>query len=166
MDGRRRGSAGPDRKINNSIRKSLHIAEGNMTLHTHLQIVGVLLLTLGSGHFFFGRYFGWNEELASLSLLTRQVFFVHSFFIALILVLLGICSVFYADTLLTPNALSPALLAGIVVFWVSRLLVQLFVYDSRIWRGRRFYTAMHIVFSLMWTYFVATYSAALLTVWQ
>jgi hypothetical protein len=137
-----------------------------MTLHTHLQIVGVLLLTLGSGHFFFGRYFGWNEELASLSLLTRQVFFVHSFFIALILALLGICSVFYADTLLTPNALSPVLLAGIVVFWVSRLLVQLFVYDSRIWRGRRFYTAMHIVFSLMWTYFVATYSAALLTVWQ
>ena len=82
-----------------------------------------------------------------------------------ILVLLGIGSVFYADTLLTPNALSPVLLAGIVVFWICRLLVQFFVYDSRIWRGRRFYTAMHIVFSLMWTYFVATYSAALLTVW-
>ena len=80
--------------------------------------------------------------------------------------LLGICSVFYADTLLTPSALSPVLLGGIVVFWVSRLLVQLFVYDSRIWRGRGFYTAMHIVFSLMWTYFVATYSAALLTVWH
>src|SRR5262249_25391840 len=142
MDGRSRGAAGPKRKINNSIRKSLHITEGNMTLHTHLQIVGVLLLALGSGHFFFGRYFGWNEELASLSLLTRQVFFVLSFFIALILVLLGICSVFYADTLLKPNALSPVLLAGIVVFWVSRLLVQLFVYDSRIWRGRRFHTAM------------------------
>jgi hypothetical protein len=137
-----------------------------MTLRIHIQIVGVLLLALGTAHVFFGRYFGWKQELASLSLLTRQVFIVHCFFIALLLVLLGICSLFYTDTLLAPNALSRVLLVGLVVFWLSRLLVQLFIYDSRIWRGRQFYTAMHIAFSLMWTYFVATYSAALLTVWQ
>ena len=100
-----------------------------------------------------------------MSLMTRQVFIVHCFFIALMLVLLGICSAFYADTLLAPNDLSRVLVAGMVVFWLSRLLVQLFVYDPKIWRGRRFYTAMHVLFSLMWTYFVATYSAALLTVW-
>ena len=137
-----------------------------MTLRIHIQFVGALLLALGTAHIFFGRYFGWKQELASLSLLTRQVFIVHSFFIALVLALLGICSLFYADTLLVPNPLSRMLLAGIVVFWLSRLLFQLFVYDSKIWRGRRFYTAMHIIFSLMWTYFVATYSAALLSVWQ
>src|SRR5262245_64750828 len=110
-----------------------------MTLHSHLQIVGVLLLALGSGHVFFGRYFGWNEELASLSLLTRQVFIVHSFFIALILVLLGICSVFYADTLLTPNALSPVVLAGIVVFWICRLLFVFFVFVFSFCGGWLFY---------------------------
>jgi len=137
-----------------------------MTLRIHIEAVGVLMLLLGTAHMFFGRYFGWHQELASLSLFTRQVFIVHCFFIALILVLLGVCSVFYADTLLSPNTLSRVLLVGIVVFWLARLLIQLFVYDSKIWRGRRFYTAMHIVFSLMWTYFVATYSAALLTVWQ
>jgi hypothetical protein len=137
-----------------------------MTLRIHIQTVGALMMLLGTAHIFFGRYFGWRDELASLSLLTRQVFIVHCFFIALILVLLGICSLFYADTLLAPNDLSRLLLAGIVVFWLSRLLIQLFVFDSRIWRGRRFYAAMHIVFSLMWTYFVAIYSAALLMMWQ
>ena len=137
-----------------------------MTLRTHIQVVGMLMLALGTAHVFFGHYFGWKKELASLSLLTRQVFIVHCFFIALILMLLGICSLFYADTLLAPNALSRVLLAGIVVFWLCRLVVQLFVYDSKIWKGRRFYTAMHIVFSLMWTYFVATYSAAWLAVWR
>src|SRR5262245_65001061 len=129
-----------------------------MTLRIHIQIVGVLLLALGTTHVFFGRYFGWKEELATLSLLTRQVFIVHCFFIALILMLLGICSLFYADTLLAPNALSRVLLAGIVVFWLCRLVVQLFVYDSKIWKGRRFYTEIHIVFFLIFTYFVFYFS--------
>ncbi|HEY6986908.1 MAG TPA: hypothetical protein VH369_00915 [Bryobacteraceae bacterium] len=36
-----------------------------------------------------------------------------------------------------------------------------FVYDSAIWRGHRFYTFMHVVFSMFWTYLVLIYGAAL-----
>jgi hypothetical protein len=54
-----------------------------MTLSMHLRIVGILLVLLGLSHVFFNRYFGWERELADVSLLTRQIFFVHSFFIGL-----------------------------------------------------------------------------------
>ncbi len=131
-----------------------------MTLHVHVQIVGAMLLLLSVANLFFSRYFGWKKELASLSLLTRQVFQVHCFFIALVLMLLGVCSLFYTDTLLEPGPLSRVLLAGVVLFWLCRLLIQFFVYDAAIWRGNRFYTFMHVVFSVLWIYVVITYGVA------
>lgn len=54
-----------------------------MTLCVHLRVVGVLLVLLGLSHALFNRYFGWAQELAGVSLLTRKIFFVHTFFIAL-----------------------------------------------------------------------------------
>jgi hypothetical protein len=136
-----------------------------MTLHLHLQIVGTLLTGLGLSHLFFNRIFGWDRELAAVSLLTRRVFFVHTFFIGLGVVMAGAGSMFYASALLEPSPLSRALLAGCVVFWFCRLVTQFFVYDQEIWRGRRFYTAMHILFSMLWIYVVATYGLALRSVW-
>jgi hypothetical protein len=136
-----------------------------MTLHLHIQIVGALLLSLGIAHSLFSRYFGWKKELLSLSLLTRRIFLAHNFFIALILAMLGICSLFYTDALLDPTPLSRVLLAGIVAFWLCRLAIQFFVYDSAIWRGRPFYTFMHVAFSLFWAYVAIAYSLALRQVW-
>ena len=137
-----------------------------MTLTLHLQIVGVLLVILGLSHWFFNRYFGWQRELASISLLTRQVFFVHTFFIGLGVVMVGLVSFLYTNALLRPNSLSCAILAGMTTFWLCRLLVQLFVYDAAIWRGKPFWTLMHLVFSALWIYVTATYATALVSVWR
>ena len=135
-----------------------------MNLSMHLQIVGVLLVLLGVSHTFFNRYFGWGQELASISLFTRRVFYVHTFFIAFGVVLAGAVSFFYADALLRPGALSRAILAGMAAFWLCRLLAQFFAYDSAIWRGDRFRTRMHIAFAALWTYVTGTYALALVTV--
>ena len=77
-----------------------------MSLSIHLQIVGVLLVLLGLSHAFFNWYFGWEQELAAVSLLTRRIFFVHTFFIGLGVVLAGAGSLFYTDALLRPGDLS------------------------------------------------------------
>ena len=137
-----------------------------MNLHAHLQIAGALLLFLSAAHGGFSRYFGWKQELGRLSPLTRQMFLVHTFFIALVVALLGGLSLFCTDALLTPGPLSRAVLAGIFVFWLFRLAVQWFVYSPAIWRGRRFYTFMHCVFSAFWIYAVLAYGLALQSVWK
>jgi hypothetical protein len=136
-----------------------------MTLAMNMRIVGILLVLLGVSHAFFSRYFGWERELAEVSLLTRQIFFVHSFFIALGVGLGGAGSFLCADALLRPGSLSRALLAGMTFFWLCRLLAQFFAYDARIWRGDRFRTVMHAAFSVLWIYVTATYGIALATVW-
>ena len=137
-----------------------------MTLYLNLQIVGALLMLLGLSHIFFNRFFGWEQELAGVSLLTRRVFFVHNFFIGLVVVLFGAASFFCANALLRPGTLSRAILAGMATFWLCRLLVQFVAYDSAIWRGDRFRTFMHIACSLLWCYVTTTYGIAFLTVWK
>ncbi len=136
-----------------------------MTLAIHLQLVGALLVFLGLSHAFFNRYFGWEQELAGISLLTRRIFYVHNFFIALGVTMAGTVSLIYARTLLIPSALSCAVLAGMAAFWLCRLLAQFFAYDRAIWRGDRFRTFMHVVFSMLWCYVTATYGVALINVW-
>lgn len=137
-----------------------------MTIDFQLKLAGALLVVLGLAHSHFGRYFKWEKELARLSLLTRQIFQVHCFFISLSIILLGGCTLFYTDALLRSGGLSRIVLTNIVVFWGIRLVCQLFVYDAAIWRGHRFYTCMHVVFCVFWTYIVFTYGAALRIAWR
>ena len=137
-----------------------------MNLSVHLEIVGALLVILGVSHAFFNRHFGWTRELASVSLLTRRIFFVHTFFIGLGVVLAGAGSFLYANDLLRPSPLGRATLAGMTVFWFCRLLAQFFAYESVIWRGNRFRTGMHVAFSLLWLYVTAIYAIALCITWN
>lgn len=137
-----------------------------MNLIINLRVVGGLLLLLGVSHTFFNRYFGWAHEMQRVSLLTRQIFYVHTFFIGLAVALAGAGSLLYADALVHPGTLSRAILTGLLAFWLCRLLAQFVAYDSSIWRGNRFRTVMHVSFSLLWCYVTATYGIALMKVWN
>jgi len=137
-----------------------------MILEINLKIVGALLVVLGIAHGAFNKRFEWKTELARLSLFNRQMFLVHCFFIALTLVLMGGVTLFYTDALLQPAPLSRVVLVAVVIFWICRLFIQFFVYDSMLWRGNRFNTWMHVLFSLFWTYVVLTYFFAAKRVWH
>lgn len=130
---------------------------------TLLRLAGVLLLLLAAVNLYVPKRFAWADELQRLSLLNRQIFVVHAGFIVLMILLMAALTLALPRDLMAPSRLSRALLAGMGLFWLVRLLVQWFVYDSRIWRGHRFYTAMHYVFTAVWIYFSATFAFAL---WQ
>lgn len=121
-------------------------------METHLKIVGVVLIGLALSHAFFPRHFRWKEELGSLSLLTRQIMYVHTLFIALVVFLMGILCITSADQL-TSTTLGKRVSLGMGIFWITRLLVQFFGYSSELWKGKRFETGVHIVFSVLWVYF-------------
>ena len=127
-------------------------------METHLKIIGVLLIGLALSHAFFPRHFRWKEELVSLSLLTRQIMYVHTLFIALVVFLMGLLCVTSADQL-TGTMLGKRVSLGMGVFWITRLLVQFFGYSSELWKGKRFETGVHIVFSALWIYFSAIFVA-------
>ncbi|HTC95648.1 MAG TPA: hypothetical protein VK699_19550 [Terriglobales bacterium] len=137
-----------------------------MTLELNLRIVGAMLITLGLAHGAYGKRFNWKTDLAKLSLLNRQIFIVHCFFISLTLVLMGGITLFYTGALLEPTGLSRVGLMAVIVFWLCRLFIQFFVYDPALWRGNKFNTRMHVLFSAIWVYVVLTYFFAAKHVWQ
>ncbi len=123
----------------------------------HLRIAGALQILLALLHLAFPRRFQWKEELARLSPLNRQIFMVHTFFICVVLVLFGALSLLAPETLLEPTRLARLVLGGIATFWGLRLLCQWFVYDASLWRGQRFNTVMHVLFTLLWLYLTVVY---------
>jgi hypothetical protein len=132
-----------------------------MYLSLHLKIVGISLLLLSLAHAFFARRFNWGEELKRLSLLNRQIFLVHCFFIALILAMFGLLALVFTEALLERTALARIVLGGLLTFFLTRLVIQFCVYDASLWRGDRFNTRVHVFFSFLWAYYAAVFGWAL-----
>jgi hypothetical protein len=126
----------------------------------HLRIAGALQIALAILHVFFPRRFNWKEELGRLSLLNRQIFLVHTIYIALVLMLIGALSLIAPRALLDPTPLARFVLAGFTLFWGLRLVFQWVVYDRSLWRGNRFNTLMHWLFTALWMYLSFVYALA------
>jgi len=130
-------------------------------LSLSLRIAGLVILALAAAYPIYPRYFRWREELQAVSLLTRQIFFVHCGFIVLLLVLQGILLVAAPDALLDASTAALALLVGMTAFWVYRLVAQLFIYDRKLWVGHRLNTVVHVVFTAIWCYLSGVFGWAL-----
>lgn len=120
-------------------------------MELHLKIIGCLLITLALVHIIFPKYFHWDRELSSLSVINRQMMKVHTFFIALTVFLMGVLC-WAGSTELVETNFGKKISLGLGIFWIIRLVIQFFGYSATLWKGKRFETAVHIVFSLLWTY--------------
>lgn len=129
-------------------------------MELHLQIIGVVLIVLALIHIVFPRYFNWKMELSTLSIINRQLMYVHAFFIALIVLLMGLLCLTSANELVHTN-FGKRVSLGLAIFWIARLCIQFFGYSSKTWKGKKIETFVHIVFSMLWIYistvFVLTY---------
>lgn len=129
-------------------------------MELHLKITGVLLMILGSIHVIFPRYFKWRAELGLVSDINRQMMYVHAFFIAFIVFLMGLlCLTSSAD--LVTTAFGRRISLSLCIFWAARLLIQFFGYSSSLWKGKTFETTVHFLLSILWIYlscvFLLTY---------
>jgi hypothetical protein len=134
------------------------------TLLIHLRIVGLVMASLVAVNLIVPSRFHWREEMARLSLANRQIFQAHGIFLVLTLALISMLLLTSADTLLEPTRLSRAVLAGLTIFWGLRMLMQWFFYSPELWRGHRFNSVMHCVFSMVWIYVTSVFAASLWTV--
>lgn len=125
-------------------------------MELHLNLIGFSLVGLAFVHIGFPARFEWKKELQDVSLINRQMMYIHTLFIGLMLLLVGIlCLTSASDLVQTP--LGKRVCAGLSIFWGIRLYVQFFGYSSKLWRGKTFETVMHIVFSVYWSYLTAVF---------
>ena len=120
-------------------------------MELHIKIIGTLLIVLALFHIIFPKYFNWQKELSSLSLINRQVMYVHTFFIAFGVFLMGLLCVTSSSELIETN-LGRKIVLGLGVFWTIRLVIQFFGYSPKLWRGKTFETIVHVLFSAFWGY--------------
>jgi hypothetical protein len=126
-------------------------------MELHLKIIGIILIVLAVIHIGFPRYFKWEQELRPLSTMNRQMMYVHSFFIALIVLLMGILCLTSANELIE-TTLGKRICLGLGIFWITRFFIQFFGYSATVWKGKVFETAIHILFSIFWIYLSIIFS--------
>jgi hypothetical protein len=68
-------------------------------------------------HLIFPKYFNWKEELKSLSLINKQMMTIHTFFIALVVFLMGLLCLTSATELIETR-LGKTISLGLGIFWV------------------------------------------------
>jgi hypothetical protein len=130
-------------------------------MELHLKLIGGLLILLAMAHIAFPRYFNWKEDMAGITMINRQMMYIHTFFIGLVVLLIGILCLTLTDELLNTR-LGKYILFGLFIFWGCRLLIQFIGYSSKLWKGKRLETLMHILFSITWTYLTIVF---LITYW-
>jgi hypothetical protein len=125
-------------------------------MELHLKLIGVILIVLAFVHVIFPRYFNWKTELKSLSLINNQMMYVHTFFVAIVVFLMGILCIYCTSDIIYTK-LGKQLSFGLFVFWGLRLIFQFFVYSSKLWKGKMLETVIHIIFSILWIYFTTVF---------
>jgi hypothetical protein len=125
-------------------------------MEIHFKIIGILFMLLALIHIGFPKRFNWAQELPSLSLMNRQMMVIHTMFIGLTVFLMGaLC--FLCSTELVTSTFGKKISIGLSIFWLVRLFTQFFGYSTELWKGKKFETWMHILFSLFWIYICAVF---------
>ncbi|AOW20540.1 hypothetical protein [Urechidicola croceus] len=122
-------------------------------MYIHLKIIGVLLMALALIHVIFPKYFNWKEEQSHLSLINKQMMNSHTFFVAFTVFLMGFLC-FTSSSEIIETQLGNRLALGLGIFWMIRLIFQLFIYSPKLWRGKVFETIVHVIFTFFWGYMV------------
>ena len=120
----------------------------------------VQLLILGA-NFVLPKKLSCRENLARVSPMIREVFIVHWVYIVLVLGIFASLSFWFAPELAGASRLGRYLSAVIAVFWLLRVPIQLFFYDSELRRLNRF---GDVVFLIAFSYLGVVFSVAALGV--
>lgn len=114
------------------------------------------LLLAGAGQLFIAglgsaipRILKWQDVIAAMPLLVREVFWIHTWFISLTCAFFGILTLRFAGELAAgPSAPLRWLAGGIALFWGIRASLQWLYYSHSHWRGNTARTIIH------WTLFI------------
>ena len=134
------------------------------------QLLEIGLLTAGAGqlaiailNLWLVQLLKWEQDVAAMSVLVREVFQVHKIFITITVGLFGVWTLLFAGEMAyEPTRMAKALAAGIGLFWGIRTLLQVTYYSASHWKGKPKETAVHFTLLLVYGGMACTYG---LVVW-
>lgn len=72
----------------------------------------------------------WRRDLKKLDRLSQQIVWAHGLFIVMVIIGFGTASLVLPNELAAGTPLARALCGFIALFWLARLVVQLFFFDA------------------------------------
>lgn len=122
---------------------------------------GAVQLAILAANFVMPRKLHCRENLVRVSPMIRHVFIVHWIYILAILAIFSALCFWFAPELAGGSRLGHFLSAAIALFWLPRIPIQLFVYDSEL---RRRHRLGDVAMLLAITFLVVVFGAAALGV--
>ena len=129
-----------------------------------LRIAGAGLILLSLLHVPIGRHLKWREDVVRLTPVNASIFHVHTFFICLVLVMMGLPCLFDPRVFLAPSRAGAWLSWSFAGFWAIRLYCQWFVYKADLWLNKRLETSIHWTFSFIWAALAGLFTVC--GIWQ
>lgn len=130
------------------------------TLRVAVLIAGWLHFALLTASFSVPGVLRWREELRKVEPLTRQLVLVHGAFIVFTIIAFGLISVALPGALVGGSELGFAMAAFIGLFWMCRLLVQIFYFHAEkhltSWALRLGYRGLTVLFVFFTVVYFAT----------
>ncbi len=125
-----------------------------------IQIAALLHLGLLAAAALTPRVLNWRSQLAQLTPILRQLVWVYGSFIVLVLLGFGTISALYAESLAAGSPLSRALCIFLTIFWLARLGVQLFLFDTALVLDRALLRLGYHTLTVTFLYLATVYALA------
>jgi len=126
-----------------------------------LRIAGLLHLALFFAGASMPRAVALRTHLATLPPFLRHLFLVYFVFIGMMLLGFGSLTFLFANAIAAGEPVARALCIMMLVFWIVRLFVAVFVFDVRPYLTNWFYRFGHQTINCIFVYLVAIYAIAL-----
>ncbi|MEK6230251.1 MAG: hypothetical protein N2A42_00165 [Luteolibacter sp.] len=127
-----------------------------------LRFAGGGLVLLAVLHIPIGRRLKWKEDARNMSAANGQIFHVHTFFVCLCLVLMGLPCLIAPEIFLLRSVAGQWVAGSLAAFWAVRFYCQFFVYRSDLWRGKRLETFIHCWFAIVWLSLASLFAVCVL----
>jgi membrane protein YdbS with pleckstrin-like domain len=125
-------------------------------------ICGILHLSLAIGSSIIPEVLNWNTELAKVKPLIRQMFWTYAAYILVINVCFGLVSIWGTKELLDHSFLAACITLFISIYWVTRIGIQFFYFDTTDAPKGLLFTLGEITLVALFILFTAVYFLAFL----
>jgi hypothetical protein len=122
-----------------------------------LKLAGYLQIALCIGSLFIPKLLNWKTELSRVSKITGQIFWTYAGYILVINFSFGLASIFGARELLEKSFLSKSLSGFIFLYWLTRILIQFFYFDTKSTPQGFIYKMGEIALVALFVFFTAVY---------
>jgi hypothetical protein len=96
-----------------------------------LKLAGHFQIALCIGSLAIPKLLNWKGELRSVSKIILQIFWTYAGYILVINLAFGLVSVFGTNELLDKSFLAKSLSVFIFLYWLTRIIIQFFYFDTK-----------------------------------